>query len=138
MPRKNGVPFLWRGMLGGLIGSFLGIGILYLYYFQHVGRAAYWGFFAITRVLPLTVVCGTLIGALVWGGTKLLRTRKLPGAVIGAISAAIIGSIAGAMIDIQTTNQNPDTIWHWFFIWYGLVAGAVTGAVSGAHDHRNT
>jgi hypothetical protein len=123
-------------MLGGFIGSFLAIGILYLIHFRHAGKAVYWGALALTRALPLTVVCATLIGALVWSGTRMIRTRKLPGALLGAIAAAIIASICGAFIDANFIDPDDGSL-PWFFAWYGLIAGAVTGLVSGAHDHRS-
>jgi hypothetical protein len=135
MRKKTGATFLWRGMLGGLLGCFLGIAILYLSYFQHAGRAAYWGFFGILGTLPVTVVCGTIVGALIWGGTRLLRTGRLAGAAIGAVGAAAIGLLIGAILDSQIANQDPNDR-QWFFTLYGLIAGAVTGVVSGSQDHR--
>src|SRR5581483_1848311 len=135
MNKRNGMPFLWRGILGALIGSVLGISILYLFYFKRAGAALFWGSFAFLRVLPVTVIVGTLLGALAWVGAKLLRTRSLTGAVLGAIAAAIIGSIIGAIIDGQTANEFHRSIWDGFFIKYGMIAGAVTGLISGAQNH---
>jgi hypothetical protein len=85
--------------------------------------------------LPITVVCGTIVGALIWAGTRLLRTGKLAGAVVGAVGAAAIGFLIGAMLDSKITNPDPNDR-QWFFSFYGLIAGAVTGVVSGSQDHR--
>ncbi|MEN3332303.1 MAG: hypothetical protein V7641_1668 [Blastocatellia bacterium] len=137
MMKTEALPFLWRGMLGAFIGGVLGIAILYLFYFKRAGTAFYWGSFAIIRVLPITIIVGTVVGALIWMGIKQLRIGRLTGAVIGAVIAAIIGSIVGAIIDAQIVTEIRQPIWDGFFIKYGMIAGAVTGLVSGVQGHTN-
>jgi hypothetical protein len=130
MTKEDGKPFLWRGMIGGIAGNVVGITILYLSFFnfRRVGPLLYY-FFAILGTFPVTFVGGTVVGALVWVVTRLLRTNRFTGAIAGAIIAAIIGGAIGFLFDAYLVQTTID------LVKYGAIAGAVVGAISGADDH---
>jgi hypothetical protein len=118
-------------MLGGIVGTAVGIIVLYSTYFGSFGYAVYMGFFAIIFILPITIIIGTVVGSTVWVITRLLRTNKLAGAAIGVIIALILGAAIGAIFDANHTQTGNK----WFFVKFGAIAGAVVGLISGADDH---
>jgi uncharacterized membrane protein YhaH (DUF805 family) len=132
----NGKPFLWRGMLGGLIGGVLAVAILYSYQYGDIKYAIFYqSLMAMIYVLPITIIGGTAIGAIISMLCKRLRTTRITGILVGAITATILGAIIGAALHYLMTDQTPVALWGSFFVRCGMIVGLITGIVSGAQDH---
>lgn len=134
---EDSKPFLWRGMLGGLVGGVLAVAILYSYQFGNIRYAIFYqALLAMIYVVPVTLIGGTVIGAIVSMLCIYFRTTRIIGILIGAITATILGAVIGAGFHYMMQNQPPVTLGESFFVRCGVIVGLITGILSGAQEHK--
>ena len=128
---------LWRGALGGLVGGILGISILHALRGDSAKAAiSYWALLGMMKVVPLTVLGGPLVGALVATLCRYLRAGILKSLLTAVGLAAAVGGVLGAAAGYLIADDGEAGAYVTFFLEYGLIVGATVGLLVGACDYK--
>ncbi|MEN3332304.1 MAG: hypothetical protein V7641_1669 [Blastocatellia bacterium] len=125
MTKPSGKVYLWRGALGGAIGSVLADIILPK--FQY-GPGTKWFFFLLSLIIttPIAALIGAMIGAIVWKSPRWARRE------IGPTFSAIIGAILVGIALVYLSYVRYDEIQRAIVGPSYLIAASIRGILIGA------
>jgi ABC-type uncharacterized transport system permease subunit len=67
--------------------------------------------------------------------TRGLRTNRVSGAIVGAISATFVGALIGLIVDLAVGHGSLQSVAESFLVRFGAIVGFVTGVSCGFQDN---
>jgi hypothetical protein len=126
----------WRGLIGGVFGSFLGV--LGLFFLPFSGRPldlVFWAAITVPYLLTILAITGAIVGWLISKYVKRITSLRviciLVGIIVGILISGAVAGISARCLDHIFSDEYKTSLYGYYYVKCAAAIGATSGAMAG-------